>query len=220
MMRNSPNSVFSVGEEAAFTGTALQPLRRIAGAVPLPTPVPSVLQRITWRRLYSPEALSAEEIKDDIQDGVQDAARRAEIAELTTGEMDRLFDIIAEPARTVSVHPGQEGNAQVDFGKAEKPPPGLHETKVKGAGQDRPAGKGMPVDGGHGQKGVGQQPEENTVEEAEKILGGSGLTALDQRRQPLQVDAVGKNFFMGRTQHQGAGIGPAFDLVQDIEKAV
>lgn len=52
--------------------------------------------------------LSAEEIKEDIQAGVRDAAERAEIPELTTEEMDRLFDIISEPARAVSVHPGQE----------------------------------------------------------------------------------------------------------------
>lgn len=52
--------------------------------------------------------MSAEEIREDIQAATGDAARRAEIPELTAEEMDQLFEIIAEPGRAVSVNPGQE----------------------------------------------------------------------------------------------------------------
>ncbi len=52
--------------------------------------------------------MSAEDIKEDIQVATQEAARRAEIPELSTEEMEQLFEIIAEPSRAVSVMPGQE----------------------------------------------------------------------------------------------------------------
>lgn len=52
--------------------------------------------------------LSASEIRDDIRAGSADAARRGKIPELTPDEQDRLFGIIAEPSRIVSVEPGQE----------------------------------------------------------------------------------------------------------------
>ena len=51
---------------------------------------------------------SAEEIKEDIQAATRDAASRARIPELNPEEMDQLFEIMAEPARAVSVNPGQE----------------------------------------------------------------------------------------------------------------
>ncbi len=48
------------------------------------------------------------EIREDIQDGTEDAAKRAGIAALSEDEQRRLFDIIADPARIVSVEPGNE----------------------------------------------------------------------------------------------------------------
>jgi dimethylamine--corrinoid protein Co-methyltransferase len=53
-----------------------------------------------WR---SPEA-----VRDDILRGSRDAAERARIPELTEDERDRLFDIIADPSKVVSVEPGEE----------------------------------------------------------------------------------------------------------------
>ena len=53
-------------------------------------------------------SMSAEEIKADIEDATHDAARRAEIPQLTAEEMDLLFEIMAEPSRAVSVNSGQE----------------------------------------------------------------------------------------------------------------
>ena len=52
--------------------------------------------------------MSSSEIKDDIQDGTADAARRAGIPELTDDQQQQLFDIIAEPSRIVGVRPGEE----------------------------------------------------------------------------------------------------------------
>ena len=48
------------------------------------------------------------EIKDDIQAGTTDAAKRARIPELTAAEQQQLFDIMADSSRIVSVEPGQE----------------------------------------------------------------------------------------------------------------
>jgi dimethylamine--corrinoid protein Co-methyltransferase len=53
-------------------------------------------------------SMSADEIKEDIKDATHDAARRAEIPQLTAEEMDLLFEIMAEPSRAVSVNSGQE----------------------------------------------------------------------------------------------------------------
>jgi dimethylamine--corrinoid protein Co-methyltransferase len=53
-------------------------------------------------------SMSAEEVKEDIMAGSQEAARNAEVAELTPDEREALFDIMAEPSRAVSVRPGQE----------------------------------------------------------------------------------------------------------------
>jgi dimethylamine--corrinoid protein Co-methyltransferase len=52
--------------------------------------------------------LSAAEIKEDIAAGTGDAARRAKVPPLTADEQEQLFDIIADPARVVSVSPGEE----------------------------------------------------------------------------------------------------------------
>jgi len=51
---------------------------------------------------------SACRIKEDILTATRDAARRAEIPELTSDEMEQLFEIIAEPSRAVSVISGHE----------------------------------------------------------------------------------------------------------------
>ncbi len=53
-------------------------------------------------------SLSAEEVHEDIQAGTADAADRGGIPELTAEEQERLFDIIADPSRIVSVKPGEE----------------------------------------------------------------------------------------------------------------
>jgi dimethylamine--corrinoid protein Co-methyltransferase len=52
--------------------------------------------------------MSGGEIKADIQAATREAALRAEIPQLTSEEMEQLFEIIAEPSRAASVIPGQE----------------------------------------------------------------------------------------------------------------
>jgi dimethylamine---corrinoid protein Co-methyltransferase len=52
--------------------------------------------------------LSASEIEEDITAGAADAARRAKVPPLTAEEQEKLFEIIANPARLVSVSPGEE----------------------------------------------------------------------------------------------------------------
>lgn len=52
--------------------------------------------------------LSASEVRADIDEGAEDAAQRADITELTNEDKDLLFQIIADPARIVSVSPGEE----------------------------------------------------------------------------------------------------------------
>ncbi len=52
--------------------------------------------------------MTPEEIRADIQDGTADAARRAKIPELTADEQAKMFGIMADPSRIVSVEPGQE----------------------------------------------------------------------------------------------------------------
>jgi dimethylamine--corrinoid protein Co-methyltransferase len=53
-------------------------------------------------------ALPASEVKDDIAAGIRDAAQNADIPELTDDEADHLFEIVAEPSRSVSVARGEE----------------------------------------------------------------------------------------------------------------
>jgi len=52
--------------------------------------------------------MSAEEIKEEVLLGTQDAADRGNIPELTAQELEQLFDIITESGRIVSVTPGEE----------------------------------------------------------------------------------------------------------------
>jgi len=53
-------------------------------------------------------SMSVAEVKEDILAGTEDAARRAEIPELTSEETEQLLEIFTEPSRAVSVAPGQE----------------------------------------------------------------------------------------------------------------
>jgi len=52
--------------------------------------------------------LSASDIRKDIAEGTEDAAERGKVPVLTDAEQGRLYDIMAEPARIVSVLPGEE----------------------------------------------------------------------------------------------------------------
>ena len=51
--------------------------------------------------------LSDADMRADIDDGTEDAAKRAGIPELTDEERKQLFDIMADPSRIVSVQPGE-----------------------------------------------------------------------------------------------------------------
>ena len=53
-------------------------------------------------------SMSTDDVKEDIQAATQDAARRADIPELTQEEIEQLVEIMAEPSRAVSVNHGQE----------------------------------------------------------------------------------------------------------------
>ena len=53
-------------------------------------------------------SMSTDDVKEDIQVATQDAARRADIPELTQEEIEQLVGIMAEPSRAVSVNHGQE----------------------------------------------------------------------------------------------------------------
>lgn len=53
-------------------------------------------------------SMTAEELKDELLLGTRDAAQKGSIPELSTAELDQLFDIIADPSRIVSVAPGEE----------------------------------------------------------------------------------------------------------------
>lgn len=53
-------------------------------------------------------AMSPEEVKDDLLAGTNDAAKRAKVPVLTPDDLERLFDIFAEPSKIVSVRAGEE----------------------------------------------------------------------------------------------------------------
>jgi len=52
--------------------------------------------------------MSAAQIKEDLLAGTKDAADKGKIPELTSGELEQLFEIIADKNRVVGVEPGQE----------------------------------------------------------------------------------------------------------------
>jgi dimethylamine--corrinoid protein Co-methyltransferase len=52
--------------------------------------------------------LDENELRQELSDGTRDAAKRGKIPELAGSDLDQLFEIFAEPGRTVSVPPGGE----------------------------------------------------------------------------------------------------------------
>ena len=52
--------------------------------------------------------MSASELEEDILAGTKDAAEKGNVPELTGEELDKLFEIMAQPTRMVSVEPGRE----------------------------------------------------------------------------------------------------------------
>lgn len=52
--------------------------------------------------------MSAEEIRQDIDAGTEDAARRAKVPPLTEEEREKLLAIMSDPSRVVGVNPGEE----------------------------------------------------------------------------------------------------------------
>ena len=48
------------------------------------------------------------EIRDDIQEGTEDAAQRAQVPPMSEEDQQRLLEIMTDPSRTVSVAPGNE----------------------------------------------------------------------------------------------------------------
>ena len=76
--------------------------------------------------------LDKEELKQELRDGTQDAAKKGKIPELTGSELDQIFEIIAEPGRIVSVPPGNE-LIMTDDGIADN----LHASEADGGGGSR-----------------------------------------------------------------------------------
>lgn len=62
--------------------------------------------------------MSKEDIIADIEAGANDAAERAKIPSITDDDMDHLLDIFLDPARMVSVKPGDEVVMSTDEGFA------------------------------------------------------------------------------------------------------
>lgn len=60
--------------------------------------------------------MSAEDIRNDLKEGTQDAAERGKIPELTKEELDYLFEIIAAPVNVASVVRGKEVVSSSDSG--------------------------------------------------------------------------------------------------------
>jgi dimethylamine--corrinoid protein Co-methyltransferase len=56
------------------------------------------------------------EIRQDIEDGTADAARRGKIPPMSQDEMDYLYEIITSPQKIVSVEPGKEVVVSFDAG--------------------------------------------------------------------------------------------------------
>ena len=70
----------------------------------------SVMSDDIFTRMGDGERLRmpALEVKEDIESGTEDAARKGKIPPLKGEEQGQLFDIMAEPSRVVSVLPGEE----------------------------------------------------------------------------------------------------------------
>ena len=52
--------------------------------------------------------MSKEQVRADVEDGVNNAVDCAEIPALTEDDISRIVDIMCEKGRTVSVEPGEE----------------------------------------------------------------------------------------------------------------
>ncbi|CEO88863.1 Dimethylamine methyltransferase MtbB2 (fragment) [Syntrophaceticus schinkii] len=65
--------------------------------------------------------LSEAEICQDLEEGMLDAADRGRIPELTDDEMERLYQIISNPQKTVSIERGNEVVATFDAGTLKLP---------------------------------------------------------------------------------------------------
>jgi dimethylamine--corrinoid protein Co-methyltransferase len=53
-------------------------------------------------------SMSPDQVREELLAGTKDAAEKGEIPQLTSDEVERLFDIFANPSRIVSVSPGEE----------------------------------------------------------------------------------------------------------------
>ena len=65
--------------------------------------------------------LSEAEIRRDLEEGMLDAADRGKIPELTDDEMERLYQIITDPQKTVSIERGNEVVMTFDAGTLKLP---------------------------------------------------------------------------------------------------
>ena len=52
--------------------------------------------------------MSVDELREEIYQGSKDAAERGKIPELSQEDQDKVFEIMADPHRIVSVEPGEE----------------------------------------------------------------------------------------------------------------
>ena len=78
--------------------------------------------------------LGVDELRQELRDGTRDAAEKGKVPELAGSELDRLFEIFAEPGRIVGVPTGAE-LIVTDDGVAEN----LHGSEADGGG-------GIPMD--------------------------------------------------------------------------
>jgi len=65
--------------------------------------------------------LSEDELRHELRSGSEDAADRGKIAPLNEGELERLYEICAEPRKVVSVEPGHEVVHSFDAGSLKFP---------------------------------------------------------------------------------------------------
>ena len=68
------------------------------------------MQDTIFTRMGDGERISmpVQEVKEELLEGTQDAAKKGGIPELTEEDLQQLFEILAEPGRIVSVPPGNE----------------------------------------------------------------------------------------------------------------
>ncbi|MEE9528797.1 MAG: [dimethylamine--corrinoid protein] Co-methyltransferase, partial [Dehalococcoidia bacterium] len=68
------------------------------------------MQDAIFTRMGDGERISmpVQEMKEELLEGTQDAAKKGRIPELTEEDLQQLFEILAEPGRVVSVPSGKE----------------------------------------------------------------------------------------------------------------